>query len=204
MLINYFHLFLCVLLFSSCFFVCISESSIQSVLFLILSFCNASMILFLFNVEFLGLLFIIIYVGAIAVLFLFIIMMLNIKFNIYKNEIYNYKKIYFLILFILFMFCLFQLTSYLSNIYFKNSLDLINQKEILFIVDNLNNIDILGQALYNNFIICFLLAGLILLVALIGSVVLTLKFDTTKKHQISLRQLSRSDKFLSFFYQSNK
>jgi NADH-quinone oxidoreductase subunit J len=69
---------------------CISVNPVESVLFLILSFCNAAAILFLFNAEFLGLIFMIIYVGAIAVLFLFVIMMLNIKNQKNKDENRSY------------------------------------------------------------------------------------------------------------------
>ncbi len=74
-----FHSILCLLLFFSGLMVAFSTNPVESVLFLILAFCNAAAILFIFHAEFLGLIFIIIYVGAIAVLFLFVIMMLNVK-----------------------------------------------------------------------------------------------------------------------------
>ena len=73
------HSFLVSLLLISSIFVIFAENPVHSVLFLILSFFNVSCILLLFQVEFLSLLFLIIYVGAIAVLFLFVIMMLNVK-----------------------------------------------------------------------------------------------------------------------------
>ena len=78
------HSFLTFLLLFSSVFVLISENPVHSVLFLILTFCNAAAILLLLNVEFLGLIFIIVYVGAIAVLFLFVVMMLNVK--IYSSK----------------------------------------------------------------------------------------------------------------------
>jgi NADH:ubiquinone oxidoreductase subunit 6 (subunit J) len=70
------------------------------------------------------------------------------------------------------------------------------QTTFLTLFDSFFNIDLLGQCLYNFFLICFLIAGLILFVALLGSIVLTLNFNVSKKSQKSFRQLSRSDRFL--------
>lgn len=190
------HFFVCIFLVISCFCVCFAENSMQSVIFLILAFCNCSVILFIFNVEFLGLLYIIIYVGAIAVLFLFVIMMLNVKVNISKNINNSSINIFYFLLLILFSYVLFY---FINLIIFRNSIENFSNKSFLSLLENLNNIDILGQVLYNNFLICFLLAGLLLLVALIGAVVLTLNFNSVKKNQLSFRQLARSDNFLSFF-----
>ena len=66
--------------------------------------------------------------------------------------------------------------------------------------DTLYNIDIFGQTLYNYFSICFLLAGLILLVSMIGAIVLTVTFKSNRKNELVFRQLARSENFLSFFY----
>jgi NADH:ubiquinone oxidoreductase subunit 6 (subunit J) len=71
--------------------------------------------------------------------------------------------------------------------------------ENLFIFDNLSNIDVLGQTLFNDFFVCFLIAGFILLIALIGAIVLTLRFDNSQKGESAFRQLSRSSNLLSFF-----
>jgi NADH:ubiquinone oxidoreductase subunit 6 (subunit J) len=67
------------------------------------------------------------------------------------------------------------------------------------IVDSIGNIEILGQSLFSLFLVPFLLAGLILLVAMLGAINLTLNFSSQRKSEISFRQLSRSDKFISFF-----
>ncbi len=83
------HFIFCTLLCSCGFLVSTAVNPIQGVLFLILAFFNAAGILFLFHAEFLGLVFIIVYVGAIAILFLFVIMMLNIKTND-KNSIFQF------------------------------------------------------------------------------------------------------------------
>ena len=80
----------------------------------------------------------------------------------------------------------------------------INKNDITFFsyekfIDNLGNIDVFGQALYNYYLVCFLLAGLILLVAMIGAIILTLNFKSKRKNELVFRQLSRSDNFISFF-----
>ena len=184
------HLFLTIFLIFSGFLVFFSENPVHSVLFLIVTFCNAASILFLFNADFLGLLFIIIYVGAIAVLFLFVVMMLNVK--IYSLGNFSYLPIIFLGGVILVT----QIFLSLENVFNFSFNGTITQ---FFIFDNLNNIDVFGQALYNYFIVCFLLAGLILLVAMIGAIVLTLNFRSQRKTELAGRQLSRSDNFLAFF-----
>ena len=82
------HSYFTLLLLLSSIFVLISKNPVHSVLFLILCFCNAAGILFIFNAEFLGLIFIIVYVGAIAILFLFVVMMLNVKIYSVDNLFY--------------------------------------------------------------------------------------------------------------------
>lgn len=67
------------------------------------------------------------------------------------------------------------------------------------VFDSLSNVDLLGQNLYNYFLFCFLLAGLVLLIALIGAIVLTLRFSSKQTHQSVFRQLSKTDNSLSFF-----
>ena len=198
---KYLHLFLCLLLFGSGAFVSLSKTSIESVLFLILTFCNAAAILFLFHVEFLGLLFIIIYVGAIAVLFLFVIMMLNVKTEENLRDI-NLQKILtkFIASLVSLVLLAFIIYFFLENIFLANEVYIFRGlHNNIFNFDSLNNIDLLGQVLFNYFLVCFLLAGLILLIALIGAIVLTLRFNTFQKKQHVFRQLSRTDNLFSFF-----
>lgn len=180
------------------FLVSFSTNPIESVLFLILTFCNAAAILFIFNAEFIGLTFIIIYVGAIAVLFLFVIMMLNIKNT--SGLTLKYNLFSFLVYFSFFYFFSFSIFLCIKKVFYQQETFLIEQENnLLLLVDSLNNIDIMGQFLYNYYLVCFLLAGLILLIALVGSIVLTLRFDSMQKNQLANRQLARTDKFLSFF-----
>jgi NADH-quinone oxidoreductase subunit J len=192
------HSLLIVLLLLSSFLVFLSENPVHSVLFLILSFFNAASILILFNADFLGLLFIIIYVGAIAVLFLFVVMMLNIK-NIKVSSNINFLYIPFLLLFnIIFIIKLFfylnDIFSSLQYSFFINELSLSDSY-----IEILNTIVVFGQVLYNYYLVCFLLAGFILLVAMLGAILLTFNFKSARKNELVFKQLSRSDNFLSFF-----
>jgi len=174
-------------------FVFLAENPVHSVLFLILTFFNSSAILLLLNAEFLALIFIIVYVGAIAVLFLFVVMMLNIKVATASN---TFKPLAFLgSIFLIIQLFLFLEKSFTSWEF--QSGDFFQDSGLIF--DTTSNIEVLGQTLYNSFIIPFLLAGLILLVAMIGAINLTLNFSSQRKSEISFRQLARSDKFLSFF-----
>jgi|TARA_B110000879_G_scaffold211401_1_gene304007 NADH-quinone oxidoreductase subunit J len=189
------HYFFTLLLILSSIFVLISKNPVHSVLFLILCFCNASCILFLFDSEFLGLIFIIIYVGAIAILFLFVVMMLNVKIYSTGNSLY-YLPFLLLGMFILLLQFYLIFEEVFSNSTFWSTNLAYNFTNYL---DNLNSIDVLGQSLYNYYLSCFLLAGLILLVAMIGAIVLTLNFSSQRKNELASRQLSRSDSFLAFF-----
>jgi NADH-quinone oxidoreductase subunit J len=193
------HLLLCIALLFCGLMAAFSVNPVESVLFLILAFCISGSILFIFNAEFLGLLYIIVYVGAVAVLFLFIIMMLNVKIreNLIEKIIYGKHNMFLFILFFSYpIFLLVFLT--LQSVFAGNSIANVTFNE-LFLIDSLYNIDVFGQVLYNNYVIYFLFAGIVLLVALVGSIVLTLRFNKVNKSQIVSRQLSRTDRFLSYF-----
>ena len=189
------HSYFTLLLLLSSVFVLISKNPVHSVLFLILCFCNAAGILFLFNAEFLGLIFIIVYVGAIAILFLFVVMMLNVK--IYSSD----NLAYYLPFFLLTGFVLMLQVYLIFEKVFSNTTFWYSDLPYTFenYIDNLNSIDVLGQCLYNYYLICFLVAGLILLVAMIGAIVLTLNFSSQRKNEMQSRQIARSDKFLAMF-----
>jgi len=192
------HFLLCISLVICGYFVGFSSTPINSVLFLILTFCSSAGILFIFAADFLGLILIIVYVGAVAVLFLFVIMMLDVKVQAEKST--KNFAIYFLVVA---FFALYTFLEYGSVYFFLDNfnqifsfLESFNQ---FLVLDNLNNIDILGQVLYNYYLTCVLVAGLILLVALVGAIILTLKFRMGEKQQLTFRQLSRTDFFISFF-----
>lgn len=187
------HTFLLLILILSSIFIFISKNPVHSVLFLIFIVCNTALILFLFNADFLGIIFIIIYVGAVAVLFLFIVMMLNIKIS-YSDYFYFYPIIFIGIT----VFCLkieSIVSSSFSNFnYFKINFNLFNN-----LLDDFSNISIIGQGLFNYYGLVFLIAGLILLIAMIGAICLTLKFSSSRENEFIAKQLIRSEHFLSFF-----
>nr|WCH57926.1 NADH dehydrogenase subunit 6 [Hypnea nidifica] len=172
----------------SSFMVITSKNAVHSVLFLILVFCNTSGLLLLLGSEFLSLMLIIIYVGAIAVLFLFVVMMLNVKINPLTISSYSIIPVGFSIFLLLF--------SILSSSI--RELDLINSyyndiKLITWVLEAtyISNIEIIGNVLYTHYCILFLICGLILLVAMIGVIVLTMhQRRDVKKQQIDI-QLSR-------------
>lgn len=185
----------------SAFLAAFSRNPVESVLFLILAFCDAGAILFLYNLEFFGLLFIIIYVGAIAVLFLFVIMMLNIKLQSSFLGNLNAKNPLLYIVSLLLVLIL----SVNSYVYFFASFNEVSSTVVrentlsVQFFDNFSNLDVLGQVFYNYYLMYLPLAGFILLIALLGAIVLTLNFNKPKKAQIDSKQLSRTDSFISFF-----
>lgn len=168
------------------FFVLTSRNHVHSVMFLILVFVSAAGILLYLGAEFIALIFIIIYVGAIAVLFLFIVMMLDIKINRTKSNVMQYVPfgILFASLFILEFYL--SIDNLILNVPFKN-----NNVSWYLLIDNLTNIELLGQVLYQEYIICFLLCGILLLIAMLGAIVLTLNFKSQKTNEITTKQLAR-------------
>ena len=188
-----FYFFSCILLASSLMII-LSQNSIYSVLFLVLSFVSSSSLLFLLECEYVSLIFIIIYVGAIAVLFLFVIMMLDIKtVHLAKDSLKyfpfgSFLGIVFLVEILLAVPSTFEFvnpyhTSFLLNSYVNwfNKLDYFT--EILSI----------GHLLYTDYVIQFLLSGNILLLATMGPVMLVLVRSTgLNKKQVVFKQLSRT------------
>ena len=135
----------------------------------------------LFNIEFISLLLIIIYIGAITVLFLFVIMMLNIQ--TYKNVNFHYLIIFFLLSGVLLL--IFEEIVLFMN---PNSSTVNIYNEWIFLLDQITNIETVGQILYTYYFPLFLIVGIILLLALIGAVFLTL---TEQKTNSSFKQISR-------------
>lgn len=166
------------------FYVMGSNNPVDSVLFLVLVFLNGAAYLILQGADFLGLIFIIIYVGAIAVLFLFIVMMLDIKISGSQFNFSRYRPFFGLYV------TLFLLETYvpLSSVF---SQGYVTQHKWLLSIDGLSNIEIIGQVLFSEYYFCVLLCGILLLIAMIGSIVLS--FESKLKGSFSLmsRQISR-------------
>lgn len=191
--INYLHFFFIFILLLTSIFLIVSKNPVYSVLFLILNFFSAASILIIFKVDFLGLLLIVVYVGAIAVLFLFVVMMLNLKTEVFiLYDLYKFLIAIFFISIALF-WGLFKLN--IIDIFQKK---FIYQDAFSAIIESLSNIDVFAQCLYNYFLPCFLIGGLILLLAMLGAISLTMKSSSNRKNQIVSKQLSRSSNCLTF------
>jgi NADH-quinone oxidoreductase subunit J len=197
-----FYIFSSLSLFVS-FSVISATNPVNSVLFLVLSFISNSILLFLLQLEFLPLILIVVYVGAIAVLFLFVVMMLNIKLTTQKSNFFKYFPVGSLT-------AIFWGVGILSNLSYcftvlrveDESLYLYKEEFWFLFIDNITNVEALGQILYSNLFLFFLIAGVVLLVAMIGSVVLTQQYNKRLRSQYIFRQLSRSSKKALFFIQN--
>lgn len=159
------------------------KNPVHSVFSLILTFCISSCLLLTINVDFLAIIFIVVYVGAIAVLFLFVVMMLNIKLVQFTESIIRYIP-FGIILCIIFV----------NEIYFINlKFNLITniQNQWIYYFNYSDTIVLIGEILYTNFIHLFILAGLILLIAMIGTINITLYHASNVKRQNISIQLGR-------------
>merc|ERR1712072_225270 len=171
--------------------VVVGYKPVHSVFFLISSFILLCGNLFLLELEFLPLILIVIYVGAISILFLFVIMMLDIKFVIKKQD--NFSLI-FVGLFFIFLFCIF---SSLKDSTFFDFKPFVTKFNWFNLIDKFVSLNSLGQYLFLDFVVHFLVVGLILLVAIIGAVILTLQFNIValqkNKGQFLFKQVVRTN-----------
>jgi len=154
-----------------------SKNSVHSVLFLILSFINAAGLFVLLGAEFLAMILVIVYVGAVAVLFLFVVMMLDINFIKLREGFLQYLPFGSLLGIVL-------LTE-LSIIFFSDKLtdmNLVKYNKLPSFTE-IENTKEIGLVLYTDYFYLFQLSGLILLVAMIGSIVLTLRQRVGVKKQ---------------------
>jgi NADH-quinone oxidoreductase subunit J len=172
----------------SAIMVTVSKNTVHSVFFLILDFISISCLFIMIGAEFLGMIMLIVYVGAVAVLFLFVVMMLNVAQQ--KNQWFasesssKHIPVGLIISTIIF----FELIIVIGGWKYKPDLLDINN-----IANNLNvsNTHSIGQVLYTDYIHVFQLSGMILLVAMIGAIVLTFRKREGVKTQSYLKQISR-------------
>jgi len=162
----------------------VSRNPVHSVLWLILSFISAAGLFVLLGAEFVAMLLIIVYVGAVAVLFLFVVMMLDVDFAELKAEMAKYMPLALLIGVILLM----QLGLAFGNWQMADGAQAARAAPTPV---DMHNTKALGMLLYDKYFILFHLAGLILLVAMIGAIVLTLRHREGVKRQDVLAQMYR-------------
>ena len=171
--------------------VTISKNTVHSVFFLILDFISISCLFIMIGAEFLGMIMLIVYVGAVAVLFLFVVMMLNVAQQ--KNQWFTSSKnsshipVGLLVSLIIF----FELIIVVGG--WKYKPDLLNSSTII-ISETITNTHSLGNVLYTDYIHLFQLSGMILLVAMVGAIVLTFRERSGLKRQSYFKQISRERK----------
>jgi NADH-quinone oxidoreductase subunit J len=174
---------------ASALMVIASRNPVHSVLFLILAFVNASGLFMLMGAEFLAMILIVVYVGAVAVLFLFVVMMLDVDFTELRQGFLNYLPV----------------GAVVGAIFLAELLLVVGgwaigpgvQKAItspIPPVDAVSNTKALGLVLYTQYVYYFEAAGVVLLIAMIGAIVLTLRHKAGVKRQSIAEQVARTPK----------
>ena len=182
----FFYLFATVLL-ASALMVIASRNPVHSVLFLILAFLNGAGLFMLSGAEFLALILIVVYVGAVLVLFLFVVMMLDVDFGALRQGFMQYLPVGTLVGIVLAIELIFVLGAY------SLSPELASAPTVpIPPPQEVSNTEALGQVIYTRYAIFFQLCGLILLVAMIGAIVLTLRPNDRAKRQDVSRQVGRT------------
>lgn len=184
----FFYLFasICV---ASAVMVIAARNPVHSVLFLILAFVNAAGLFVLMGAEFLAMILVIVYVGAVAVLFLFVVMMLDVDFTALRRGVLDYLPIGAVIGIVFFVELLMMVmvgTGGLGAGAAKAITDPIPSPA------DVTNTEALGQVLYTKYVYYFEAAGLVLLVAMIGAIVLTLRHKPDVKRQNIADQVART------------
>ena len=176
----------------SAIMVIVSKNTVHSVFFLILDFISISCLFIMIGAEFLGMIMLIIYVGAVAILFLFVVMMLNVAQQ--KNQWFSTTKSssHIPVGLIISLIIFFELIIVIGG--WKYKPDLIISLSSLDISREVTNTHAIGNILYTDYIHLFQLSGMILLVAMIGAIILTFRQRKGLKRQSYFKQISRERK----------
>jgi NADH-quinone oxidoreductase subunit J len=165
-----------------------AKNPVHSVLFLITAFFSAAGLFVLLGAEFLAMLLIVVYVGAVAVLFLFVVMMLDVDFAELRQGFAQYLPIGGLVVGFLTLEMIFVAATVATNgAAGKNATPMAS-------LPGVSNTEMIGRVLYTDYIFFFQLAGLVLLVAMIGAIVLTLRHKPGVKRQNIGKQNARTPK----------
>jgi NADH-quinone oxidoreductase subunit J len=183
----FFYFFSTITVFSA-LMVTISKNTVNSVFFLILVFVTVSILFIMIGAEFLGMIMLIVYVGAVAVLFLFVVMMLNIteqiKKTIPRKGFVNNVSVGLFVGILIFL----ELLVVIGGWKYKSTFSLLSKNDL---ISNISNTEALGNVLYTNYIHLFQIAGIILLVAMIGAITLTFTKRENVKRQNYFDQIER-------------
>ena len=182
----FFYFFSIIAIFSS-LMVITSRSTINSVFFLILDFISVGCLFIMVGAEFLGMILLIVYVGAVAVLFLFVVMMLNVaeqkqSWFIGRKSTHIPTGLIVSVLILLELLVVVGGWRYKENLMSSSSLEL----------SNVSNTHQLGLVMYTDYILYFQLAGIVLLLAMIGAILLTFRVRAGVKKQSYINQISRN------------
>jgi len=180
----FFYLF-AIICIASAVMVISAKNPVHSVLYLILAFVNASGLFVLMGAEFLAMMLIVVYVGAVAVLFLFVVMMLDVDFAELRQGLLQYLPIGLIVGFI-FMAELFAVGA--AWVIRPNVPQAIPSP----IPSTMTNTEALGRVLYTDYVYYFQAAGIVLLIAMIGAIVLTLRHKPSVKRQNIADQVART------------
>tara|TARA_B100000963_G_scaffold232745_1_gene203275 strand:- start:442 stop:1074 length:633 start_codon:yes stop_codon:yes gene_type:complete len=183
-----FFYFFSIIAIISAIMVTASKNTVHSVFFLILDFISISCLFIMIGAEFLGMIMLIVYVGAVAVLFLFVVMMLNVAQQ--KNQWFLSKSSsrHIPIGLIISSIIFFELIIVVGGWKYKPELIKTSNS---FVSNDISNTHSLGQVLYTDYIHIFQISGMILLVAMIGAIVLTYRQREGVKKQSYIKQISR-------------
>jgi NADH-quinone oxidoreductase subunit J len=179
-----FYIFAAILLASAAMVVS-ARNPVHSVLFLILAFFNAAALFLIAGAEFLAMILVIVYVGAVAVLFLFVVMMLDVDFIKLRGGIQRYWLVGAAVGTVLFV----ELAMVLGGWTLAPNAVRLRMSPV---PSGVSNTEALGRILYTDYVFLFQIAGLILMVAMIGAIVLTLRDRQTSRHQNIRRQTERT------------
>ncbi len=180
----FFYLF-STLMVASAFMVIAARNPVHSVLFLILAFVNAAGLFVMLGAEFLAMILVVVYVGAVAVLFLFVVMMLDVDFAALKQGFLQYLPIGVLIGVVVAIELIVVMAGFLPS-----SASLVGGGAP--VLANVSNTQALGLVLYTKYVYLFQAAGLVLLTAMIGAIVLTLRHKPNVKRQSVPEQNART------------
>jgi NADH-quinone oxidoreductase subunit J len=182
----FFYLFACICVASG-FMVIAARNPVHSVLFLILAFVNAAGLFVIAGAEFLAMILIVVYVGAVAVLFLFVVMMLDVDFVQLRQGFLNYLPVGALVGIIFLVELLLVVGTWAIGPGIPHAIT-----APIPPLTNVSNTEALGLVLYTRYIYYFQAAGLVLLVAMIGAIVLTLRHKPNVKRQDIATQSART------------
>lgn len=186
----FFYLFAFVLV-ASAFMVISSRNPVHSVLFLILAFVNAAGLFILIGAEFLALILVVVYVGAVAVLFLFVVMMLDVDFVELRQGFLQYLPIGLLIGAIFLAELVLVVGAWATG---PGVAAAVAPAAATAAGPAVGNVQALGQVLYTEYVYFFEAAGFVLLVAMIGAIVLTLRHKANVRRQSISAQVTRDPK----------